>query len=151
MIYNIELVDNHIVLVNNGLRFLLDTGSPVTISNHSTVSLFGVLVNPHKNIMGHTSIDDINRYIPNANLDALIGADILNKVNFSISLSNKFIKLSPVINQDDYHEFDLSYFMGIPIVIAMICGQEIKFFLDTGAKISYLNSSFICQYKRSLN
>ena len=142
MIYNIELVDNHVIIVDDGLRFLLDTGSPVTISNHSTVSLFGVLVNPHQNIMGHTSIDDINRYIPNANLDGLIGVDVLNKVNFSISLSNKLIKLSPIINQDDYHEFDLSYFMGIPIVIAMICGQEIKFFLDTGAKISYLNSSF---------
>ena len=143
MIYNIELIDNHIVIVEDGLRFLIDTGSPVTISNHVTISLFGVRVNTQKNIMGHTSIDDINRSIPKANLDALIGGDILNKISFSISLSNKLLKLNPVINHNEYNEFSLSNFMGIPIVVLMICGKEINFFLDTGAKISYLNSNFV--------
>tara|TARA_B100000945_G_C20402825_1_gene608307 strand:- start:997 stop:1674 length:678 start_codon:yes stop_codon:yes gene_type:complete len=143
MIYNIELIDNHIVIVEDGLRFLIDTGSPVTISNHATISLFGVRVNAQQNIIGHTSIDDINRSIPKANLDALIGVDILNKISFSISLSNKLLKLNPVINHNEYNEFSLSNFMEIPIVVLMICGKEVNFFLDTGAKISYLNSNFV--------
>jgi len=143
MIYNIELIDNHIVIVEDGLRFLIDTGSPITISNHATVSLFGVRVSAQQNIMGHTSIDDINRSIPKANLDALIGTDVLNKISFLISLSNNLLKLNPVINHNEYNEFSLFNFMGIPIVVSMICGKKIKFFLDTGAKISYLNSLFV--------
>ena len=82
MIYNIELIDNHVVFVENDLRLLLDTGSPISISNHSTVSVFGETINAHKNIMGQTSIDDINQSIANANVDALIGADVLNKISF---------------------------------------------------------------------
>jgi len=143
MIYNIELIDNHVVFVENDLRLLLDTGSPISISNHSTVSVFGETINAHKNIMGQTSIDDINQSIANANVDALIGADVLNKISFSISLSNKLMVLNPIINHNEYDSFPLSNFMGIPIIFATINGEKIKFFLDTGAKISYLNSNFV--------
>ena len=143
MKYNIELIDNHVVFVENDLRLLLDTGSPISISNHSTVSVFGETINPHKNIMGQTSIDDINQSIENANVDALIGADVLHKISFSISLSNKLLELNPVINNNEYDSFPLSNLMGIPIIFAIINGKEIKFFFDTGAKISYLNSNFV--------
>jgi len=143
MIYNIELIDNHVVFVENDLRLLLDTGSPISISNHSTVSVFGETINAHKNIMGQTSIDDINQSIENANVDALIGADVLNKVSFSLSLSNKLMELNPVINHNEYDSFPLSNFMGIPIIFVILNGKEINFFLDTGAKISYLNSNFV--------
>ena len=143
MIYNIELIDNHVVFVENDLRLLLDTGSPISISNHSTVSVFGKTINAHKNIMGQTSIDDINQSIENANVDVLIGADVLNKVSFSLSLSNKLMELNPVINHNEYDSFPLSNFMGIPIIFAILNGKEINFFLDTGAKISYLNSNFV--------
>lgn len=143
MIYNIELIDNHVVFVENDLRLLLDTCSPISISNHSTVSVFGETINAHKNIIGQTSIDDINQSIENANVDALIGADVLNKVSFSLSLSNKLMELNPVINHNEYDSFPLSNFMGIPIIFAILNGKEINFFLDTGAKISYLNSNFV--------
>ena len=143
MIYNIELIDNHVVFFQNGLRLLLDTGSPISISNHSTVSVFDKTINTHKNIMGKTSIDDINQSIENANLDALIGADVLSKISFSISLSNKLMEVNPIINYNEYDSFPLSNFMGIPIIFAIINEKKIKFFLDTGAKISYLNSKFL--------
>ena len=143
MTYKIEIIDNHIIFTENNLRLLLDTGSPISISNHSTISVFGKTINARKNIMGHTSIDDINQSIRNANIDALIGADILNKINLSISLSNKLMELNPVINHNQYDSFPLSTFMGIPMIVATINGKEAKLFLDTGAKISYLNSNSV--------
>ena len=143
MTYSIEFIDNHIIIVENNLRLLLDTGSPITISNISTISAFGETVNTHQSIMGHTSIDDINRFVPNSNIDALIGADILSKISFSICLNNRLFEVNPIINHNEYSSFVLSDFMGIPIVNAMIDGKEIKFFLDTGAKTSYLNSVFV--------
>tara|TARA_B100001250_G_scaffold11370_1_gene9878 strand:+ start:14122 stop:14814 length:693 start_codon:yes stop_codon:yes gene_type:complete len=143
MTYEIETIDNHIIFKENNLRLLLDTGSPISISNHSSISVFSKTINPHRNIMGHTSINDINQSIRNANIDALIGADILNKISLSISLSNKLMELKPVINHNQYDSFPLSTFMGIPMIVATINGKEAKLFLDTGAKISYLNSNSI--------
>ena len=82
--------------------------------------------------MGHTSIDDINQSITKIlQCRSLIGVDVLNKISFSISLSNKLMELNPVINHNEYDSFPLSNFMGIPIIIVIKNGKEIKFFLDT--------------------
>ena len=143
MTYEIEIIDNHIIFKENNLRLLLDTGSPISISNHSKISVFGKTINPHRKIMGNITIDNINCSIKNAKLDALIGGDILNKVNLYISISNKLIKLNPVIKHEEYDFFAISKILSIPTNEVKTKDREIKMFIDTGAKNSYLNPKYI--------
>jgi len=42
MEYMIDAFDNHLILVNKDKKILIDTGSPISISNQEEIEIFGL-------------------------------------------------------------------------------------------------------------
>ena len=140
MIYNIDTYDNHIILLFDNYKYLIDTGSPVTIANSDRIEVFNTSYKTSTNYLGLT-VEALSKSL-GTNIDALIGGDILKNHIFKIDFKNKlFIILDKIDTNNKFIDIDL--FMEIPIIEVEIDENRIRTFLDTGAKISYINSTYI--------
>ena len=52
MTYNIDIYDNHLILISNNGRYLIDTGSPVTISNSEKIDIKSERTRYERDIQG---------------------------------------------------------------------------------------------------
>lgn len=140
MTYDIDIYDNHLILISNNCRYLIDTGSPVTISNSEKIEIFNTNYKTSTNYLG-LSVESLSKSL-GTNIDALIGGDVLKNHIFKIDYKNKSFIIIDEINTNN-ESIDIDLFMGIPIIEIEINGNRIRTFLDTGAKISYINSTYI--------
>lgn len=74
-------------------------------------------------------------------ITTLLGADILSDFKILLDYQNQIIEFNKQEIDIDGTQADISNFMGIPIIIMTVDNQELKFFLDTGAKLSYLSDN----------
>tara|TARA_B110000263_G_C15098807_1_gene414327 strand:- start:54 stop:716 length:663 start_codon:yes stop_codon:yes gene_type:complete len=140
MTYDIDIYDNHLILISNNCRYLIDTGSPVTISNSEKIEIFNTNYKTSTNYLGLT-VEGLSKSL-GTNIDALIGGDVLKNHIFKIDYKNKLFIILDEINTNN-ESIDIDLFMGIPIIEIEINGNRIRTFLDTGAKISYINSTYV--------
>jgi hypothetical protein len=80
-------------------------------------------------------------------ITTLLGTDILENYNLKLDYKNciaQFDKNEIVL---EGNERELTSFMGIPILKLNVDNQDHNFFLDTGAKLSYLASSYTANYE----
>jgi len=80
-------------------------------------------------------------------ITTLLGTDILSNFKILLDYQNQVIEFSKQEIDIDGTQVDISNFMGIPIIKMTVDNQELKFFLDTGAKLSYLSDSLTSKYK----
>jgi hypothetical protein len=88
--------------------------------------------------MGLT-VSKLSDYV-GSQVNALIGADVLSKTCFAIDWRSHRIDFSDTPLDYEGHTVVMTSFMGIPMVELNVCDTKIRAFLDTGAKISYLNA-----------
>ena len=140
MEYHIDIFDNHLILLNQERKFLIDTGSPSSISNEGEIKIFGQTYRTSQNYPSLT-IDELNKEI-GYDLNALIGGDILKNHIFQIDFKNRLFTTwdsFPIEGINLEENIDIDLFMDIPIIEIFVKQNPIRSFLDTGAKISYLN------------
>ena len=135
--YTINNYDNHLIIEDNGKTLLIDTGSPFSIFDGASLDFCG---RQFPKGLSMCSADAISSLL-GMHVDALVGNDILKHFNVLVDYAEGTITLSDeALNLPDAVElpFDLSF--GVPKVNMTLQGEERRFFLDTGAKISYVSS-----------
>ena len=146
MQYPIDLFDNHVIVVDNNKKFLIDTGSPISISNENEIEIFGMTYGSTERYLG-ANIDEISNLV-GCHLDALIGNNVLKNFIFQIDFKNQLFFVwdslpRETINIDEYIDAE---FTGMPTIQILINQKPIRSFIDTGAKISYLNKQYVQRF-----
>lgn len=141
MKYEVDCNDGHMfVSVAEGV-FLVDTGSPTSFSRSGSLSFAGLLETMPTNAMGMMDADDLSGYVGMA-IDGLIGIDVLSRHLLVFDGNSLFVDESPIPDAE-FVPLDNDSFMGIPVVPIRVAGRNVKMFLDTGAKISYLDNALL--------
>ncbi len=135
------LFDNHVIMELGNDVILLDTGAPQTVNSVGQFEFLGKIYHPTSNYVGVT-VEGISRML-GKNITVLLGADILSKYTLTFDYSIQEISFSE--KEYEFHgtSFPIDLFMNIPIVNLSVNGQQLKMFLDTGAKLSYIHSSIL--------
>ena len=135
--FTINNYDKHLIIEDNGKTFLIDTGSPFSIFDSAAIDFCG---HQFPRGLAMCSATDVSNLL-GMHVDALVGNDILKHFNVcidyatgTISLSDEALDLPDAIALP----FDMSF--GVPKISMTLQGEERRFFLDTGAKISYVSS-----------
>jgi hypothetical protein len=76
----------------------------------------------------------------------LLGTDVLSRYKILLDYRNFQVSFSKYEIPFEGTEIGISNFMGIPIIELEVNSQPLKFFLDTGAKLSYLSEDFTSGY-----
>ena len=72
--FEIDLYDGHLIIEENGMKILVDTGSPVTIGRDSRFSFMEQSHHCVTSLMG-TDISSVSRLM-NYSVDVLMGMDV---------------------------------------------------------------------------
>ena len=152
MAYRIDIFDNHIVVIEKEKRFLIDTGSPISISDEAYIEAFNKSYKSRKTYHG-ANINEISNLV-GCSLNALIGMDILANYVFQVDFDNNLFSLwdslpVDIKKKEDYIDAD---FTGIPTIDVFINEKDpITSWIDTGAKISYINRNYVKYLEPSEN
>ena len=138
-VYPCYLVGGHILSEIHSDRVLVDTGAVTSISDSDSIELPGGTHRTARSYQGATVTG--TGQLVGTRITALLGADVLQRYDARIDLEKGEFELaegnlpldSPVIAIDD--------FQGVPIIAARIGGSDERFFFDTAAKLSYLDSA----------
>jgi len=139
--YTINSYDNHLVINDNGRTILVDTGSPNSYFNGDSFEFCGQTIRKGLNLLGGlnpVSIESLSNLM-HLQLDALIGYDLLKHFTLIIDYAGGTITFCD--EEVDFHdgtELPMKVKMGIPTIELELNGKVNRFFLDTGAKVSYV-------------
>jgi hypothetical protein len=143
--FQITLFKGHPIINDGENIILIDTGAPSTIHASSVLTFCSENYNCSTNYMGLT-VSKISEML-GTEITTLLGADILSDYKILFDYKNKIIEFNKEAIALDGNEIGISNFMGIPIIELSIDNQKLKFFLDTGAKLSYLSGSITSNYE----
>ena len=133
--FELIAVDHHIVIKDNNRTLLIDTGSPSTLFNGEEFEFLGKRVS--KGLLNFTP--DIISGLLGTPIDALVGCDILQHFAVLIDHSQASITFSDEdLSLPGGESIPLTSKLGLPCVSLHLNGLDGTFFLDTGAKISYV-------------
>jgi len=130
--------DGHFIAGHEGSRWLLDTGSPISVGN-GQINLNGTAHQLTPDFMG-VDIDSL-RELAGISFDALLGMDVMGSGDLFINQNDKQItfgtgRTDNLNSSGTTLPFETA--MGIPMVTLNIGGKDQKLFFDTGAKVTYL-------------
>lgn len=143
--FQIQLFKGHPIINDGENKILIDTGAPSTIHALDSLNFCSESFRCSTNYMGLT-VSIISDML-GAEITTLLGADILSDYKILLDYQNQLIEFSKQEIDIKGTQVDISNFMGIPIIKMTVDNQELKFFLDTGAKLSYLSNSLTSNYK----
>jgi hypothetical protein len=143
--FKITLFKGHPIIKDGENILLIDTGAPYTIHTSSNLIFCSDNYNCTTNYMGLT-VSKISEML-GTEITTLLGADILSDYKLLFDYKNEIMEFNKVEIALDGYEIGISNFMGLPIIELSIDNQKLKFFLDTGAKLSYLSDSITSHYK----
>jgi hypothetical protein len=143
--FQITLFKGHPIINDGENIILIDTGAPSTIHASSVLTFCSENYNCSTNYMGLT-VSKISEML-GTEITTLLGADILSDYKILFDYKNEIIEFNKEAIALDGNEIGISNFMGIPIIELSIDNQKLKFFLDTGAKLSNLSGSITSNYE----
>lgn len=142
--YPYNMVDGHIVLKAGANLLLIDTGAPSSVASSSPLEFAGRTYEVSSEYMG-VSPESLSGSVGTI-INGLVGADILNQYDILIDSNCCRIVLSEEELPTDDDCLPLHAFMGIPIVEAVVSGEVVRMFFDTGAKLSYLSPELSAKF-----
>jgi hypothetical protein len=137
--FQIILIKRHPIIKDGENIILIDTGAPSTINASESLTFCSENYNCSTDYMGLT-VSKLSDLL-GTEITTLLGADILSEYNILFDYKNEIIEFNKHEIIFDGAETAISNFMGIPVIELSIDSQKLKFFLDTGAKLSYLSKS----------
>ena len=143
--FQIQLFKGHPIINDGENIILIDTGAPSTIHTLDTLNFCSESFGCSTNYLGLT-VSKISNML-GTEITTLLGADILSDFKILLDYQNQVIEFSKQEIDINGTQADISNFMGIPIIKMTVANQELKFFLDTGAKLSYLSDSLTRNYE----
>lgn len=141
--FQINLFKGHPIIKDAENIMFIDTGAPSTIHVANSLFFCSDNFNCLTNYMGLT-VQKISEML-GTEITTLIGADILSNFKVLFDYKNEVVAFSKDETNSLRNETPISSFMGIPIIELTVDNQKLKFFLDTGAKLSYLDSELTSQ------
>lgn len=148
------LQDNHPIIKDGGNLILVDTGSPTTIHINNKFQFIDKNFNVTTSVGGF-SIDRITQGL-GCKITTLLGNDIIR--NYKLLFNYEEAKITfferdeePIISGK---KITLSSISGIPTFKAkvnFIENNEIEFFLDSGARLSYLREDLTTDLKKHVD
>lgn len=91
------------------------------------------------------SIEQLNNLL-GTEINVLLGTDVLKTLNFFVDCDKKALQFSLKSLVLEGTHIPLDFFMNIPIVVLQVDGTNSRVFLDTGAKLSYLEPDITSKY-----
>jgi len=143
--FQIDFFNGHPIITEGENRILIDTGAPSTIHQTDQIRFCGDSYGCVVNYMGLT-ISSISELL-GKEITTLLGADILLEYKILFDYANEVVTFSKDNMAFTGKQVEISNFMGIPILHMSVNNQELKFFLDTGARLSFLSSDITSSYK----
>lgn len=135
--YKLSIEKKHpIIITDEGMRLLVDTGSPITMAR--PFELCGHLMTG-----GPTALVGTIRNLSGLNVDGLIGLDILKRYHVVIDYPNGQILFSKQPIGIRGERLPMNRMLGTIGFDADINGRPCKVILDTGAQISYVNADLV--------
>ena len=115
---NITYTNKHIVIDYNNKKYLVDTGSQISISNNENIEIFDKNYSSFKEFSGK-NLDYFSRKV-DFNLDGIVGGNILSDYQFQINFLNKQFTAVDAFdnnfNLDKYGHLNLDFVAGVPVV-----------------------------------
>jgi hypothetical protein len=144
--YDCYCHNGHILAEINSERCLIDSGAIQSLGVTQSLILAKNSYALQHDFVGH-DVNTIGRLV-GTQISVLIGADILNTLNTVIDLAAGKMMISR--NLLPFHGLQIStrYLYGIPIISCFIADQQIDLILDSGSKLSYLDSTIALKYPR---
>lgn len=143
----IEVVDERVVVMLDGLRALLDTSFATSVGNGRPVGLLGRTYQPPLQLDGV----DVPRIaaVTGTELDLVLGCDILAEHVLLVDRPNGFVIFSavPLVLGEASERLDLE--RGIPVVDIRFEGSEARAVLATGARLSYMDPDLAAEHPPS--
>lgn len=138
--YNIKF-DNDYCLINDGNGYLMvDIGAPRSFSESRTICINGRNFNVLKELPPY-NVAEIN--VPlETRVVGLIGMDIFNELGAVIDYRNGLIQFDNVPDEG-LDVSDEPIFGEMPTIKMEINGRPVRFAIDTGAPMSYINRQFV--------
>lgn len=140
--YTLKVVNGHIVIDDEQL-LLIDTGSQISFHKSGNITLGKEKFNVPISVMGVT-----DKYLTQkvgAEINGVLGMDVIKKHIITISLKNKLL----FFNDDAEYSCKLCPAVpceklgGLLSIELLINGRNARVLVDTGAPISYIDSSFV--------
>lgn len=139
----IKLINNHLILMDNGQNILIDTGSPVSIHPSGTLVIGENEFSVQSNVpcVSPQYISEKVRY----EIHGLLGMDIINRMPTFFDLTKEVMLL------DDETEYP-NHFKKYPInpmaggfvaITILVNGRNANMIVDSGAPISYIRPEFL--------
>jgi hypothetical protein len=142
--YPIQTIDNLIVATIKQRRVLIDTGSPYSLGDGRPFFFLGNQYNFPTSFMG-LDVSQLNQFL-STKIDILLGGDVLSKIVFMIDCYKSIIQVSSTRLEFEGVSVPAALFMDIPIIDLRVGNRNIKAFLDTGSRLSYLDPEIIRNY-----
>jgi Ca-activated chloride channel family protein len=146
--YQVRLVNGVLIADIGGLSVVVDTGSPISAGEPSEWFFLDQVHQLSKDALGVTP-DYLSRNI-GTHVDILLGMDIMKKFYVTVDLNANrinFSRVSPVGGMVDRHfkfaHVPLTELMGSPICHCIVAGQDIEVFIDTGARLTYVDLKLV--------
>ena len=142
--YMLNMVNGHLIASIEGRSVLVDTGVPISIGNESEWYFLHEVRSLSQDYMGVT-IDYLNTMV-GAKIDVLMGMDILKNYHITVDLKAHRINFSTqkLFNSND--AIPMTQFMGVPSAFFSIAGNNYQMFVDSGAKLSYVDQKVASKF-----
>ena len=138
--YSLTQFNDHII-IDNGQSIVFDTGSPMSFHDSGIIDIGGDSIAVPRSLLGVTS----NYLTENigCELHGLLGMDIITKHPLMIELKSGFMFFDDDDNYGNkFHSIHTNQLGGLIGIEIMINGRFARMFVDSGAKISYINKAF---------
>lgn len=137
--FSLTLFDGHPIIHDGDSIILIDTGAPSTIHTSNSLDFCGKEYNCSVNFLGLT-ITSVSQML-GMEITTLLGADILSDFVVLFDYANKSVTFERETIDFEGNEIQFTTFQSIPRVPFSVGENTYSFFLDTGAKLSYLASN----------
>lgn len=137
--FDIDFVNDHLLISDNGNTILVDTGCPVTVHQERTINFLGRDFAVCTSFMG----DGVERFssLAGFGFTTLMGMDILSQYRLVFDYAGKQLTFlsedEPWMEGAEVPMMELGG--GAKAVLMQIGGRSLKMALDTGAPLSYIS------------
>lgn len=129
--------DNNLIVDFDDKKALLSLGSNFSLSNDKTITILDKTFNLTDQYMGFF-LKDVKNYL-NADVDCILGSEILSKFNLKIDFKNKDFFISDKAIKDLKEGTPIKFELDVPKIPFKVNDKPVVATLDSLSNLSYIN------------